>query len=115
MWDLTTRQPMDVAPLGHPDPVTAMATTGWAGGQTAVSGCWDGTVRAWDVETGCPVGTTWTFPAPVQALAVSPHGRVVVSVAGGLALMQLGVDDWPPGSSTAHTRTGPLPGQLPMW
>lgn len=45
----------------------------------AITGCLDGRVRCWDVRTGTCVRTWHGHTDAVQALAVSPNGRFVLS------------------------------------
>jgi WD40 repeat protein len=51
-------------------------------GQQAVSASWDGTLKVWDLETGCELRTFAGHSSPVTCVAVCPDGRGAVSASG---------------------------------
>ncbi|KAG8791588.1 hypothetical protein FRC12_008701 [Ceratobasidium sp. 428] len=64
--------------IDHDDRVNAVACS--SDGRRIVSGSWDGTVRAWDAETGAPVGDPLVgHSSRVTSVAYSPDGRHIVS------------------------------------
>ncbi|MEU2673125.1 hypothetical protein ABZ622_30545 [Streptomyces sp. NPDC007164] len=73
VWDLTTREQVGEPLTGHDDEVGAVATGVVDGRPVAVTGSDDGTVRVWDLSTYRQTGPALTFPAPVKAVAVTPH------------------------------------------
>lgn len=62
---------------GHTGSVLAVSLT--RGGEMAVSGSQDKTVRAWDVSTGCCVRTLSGHTDLVNAVSVTRDGRLAVS------------------------------------
>jgi WD40 repeat protein len=48
-------------------------------GQQAVSASWDGTLKVWDLETGCELRSFAGHSSPVTCVAVCPDGRRAVS------------------------------------
>ncbi|MFE6684247.1 hypothetical protein [Streptomyces sp. NPDC057729] len=73
VWDLATREQVGEPLIGHTDWVLAVATGVVDGRTVAVTGSRDGTVRVWDLTTHRQTGPALTFPAPVKAVAVTPH------------------------------------------
>ncbi len=73
--------PGEIHRFDHEVHVRQLAVT--PNGQWAVSGCEDGTVWVWDVASKAKV-THWKAASePIQALAVSPDGRWILSSGGG--------------------------------
>ncbi|MGY3680393.1 hypothetical protein [Streptomyces sp. TE33382] len=73
VWDLTSGKQIGKPLTGHDGEVWAVATEVVDGRPIAVSGSWDGTVRVWDLITHRQRGPALTFPAPIHAVAVTPH------------------------------------------
>ena len=69
--------PLQHTLAGHDRTVQAVAVS--ADGRRAVSGGSDGTVQAWDLDTGEPLRTLAGHDGPVQAVAISADGRRGVS------------------------------------
>jgi WD40 repeat protein/tRNA A-37 threonylcarbamoyl transferase component Bud32 len=70
-----TCKPLGVA-LSHSDAVGAAAFS--PDGQTIWTGCRDQTVRRWDSRTGLVLGPPWVLRRPVNRLALSNDGRLLV-------------------------------------
>ncbi|AXE82242.1 hypothetical protein [Streptomyces atratus] len=82
VWDLTTREQVGEPLTGHTDDVRAVATGVVDGRTIAVTGSDDGTVRVWDLTTHRQTGPALTFPAPIEAVAVTPHNTHLTVVFG---------------------------------
>ncbi|MGW1848867.1 WD40 repeat domain-containing protein, partial [Streptomyces sp. NPDC001966] len=82
VWDLTTGQQVGEPLTGHTDDVRAVATGVADGRPIAVTGSDDGTVRVWDLTTHRQTGPALTFPAPIEAVAVTPHNTHLTVVFG---------------------------------
>ncbi|MFF3959869.1 WD40 repeat domain-containing protein [Streptomyces sp. NPDC001890] len=87
MWDLTTGQQIGEPLTGHTGTVLTMATGVVEGRSVAVTGGADRQVRVWDLATGRPIGRDLVFPAPVNAVAVAPDGRLVVGFGHEVAVL----------------------------
>ncbi|KAG9079516.1 hypothetical protein FS749_008455 [Ceratobasidium sp. UAMH 11750] len=109
--DLVTSQSVQVF-KGHTGPVTCLAFFEVNQKTILLSGSWDQTIRAWDVETGALISTTKAHSDFLKTLLVIPHLALLVSgssdkhiklwdltslTSSTPALTQIG-------SSTAHTR-----------
>jgi WD40 repeat protein len=78
LWDVATGQPV-LAQLGHRDAVTALAASATDG--TVFTAGRDGTIRHWDPSSGQELGLIARFAGPVEALALSPDGTILLVVA----------------------------------
>jgi WD40 repeat protein len=78
VWDLADGQPVARPLTGHTDTVRAVACMVLDGRPVAVTGSADRTVRVWDLTTGRCVDQ-WPLWDQVAAVAISPHGLLVVA------------------------------------
>ncbi|WP_437924642.1 effector-associated domain EAD1-containing protein [Sorangium sp. So ce291] len=62
---------------GHTKSVWAVALL--PGGLTAISASHDGTLKQWDISSGCELRTLAGHPEPANGVAVTPDGRFAVS------------------------------------
>ncbi|KAG9103127.1 hypothetical protein FRC06_000153 [Ceratobasidium sp. 370] len=99
--DLVTGQTVQVF-KGHTGPVTCLAFFEASQATILLSGSWDQTIKAWDVETGMLISTTKAHSDFLKTLLVVPHLGLLIS-----------------GSSDKHiklwdltTLTSPTPGPL---
>ncbi|KAH7341883.1 WD40-repeat-containing domain protein [Rhizoctonia solani] len=101
---------------GHTGPVTCLAFFKPESDRTILlSGAWDQTIKAWDVETGKLLSTTKAHSDFLKTLLVIPHLKLLVSGSSDkhIKLWDLSVLDSPSthneslvqvGSTTGHTR-----------
>jgi WD40 repeat protein len=73
IWDATTGDCLRT--LAHDDEVVTATFHPHPGRRVAVTGCVDGTVRMWNLDTGQPIGRVMKHRDWVRAVAVSPDGR----------------------------------------
>ena len=74
-WDAAAANPRAIC--AHPDGITRLAVH--ASRPIVVTACLDGRVRAWDVRSGACKAVFRGFRAPVQDLALSPDGTLVLA------------------------------------
>lgn len=84
-WDLVAGQPLPGRTLKHPQGVSSLAVS--ADGRTAVTGCNDGKVRIWNVESAT-VEQEIQGDAP-QVVSLSHDGRRIVSTDSASRLVRL--------------------------
>ncbi len=80
LWDVESGQPLRVC-TGHTNWVRSVAFS--PDGSRAVSGSWDGTVRVWDTTSGEELRVL-KHAGPVDSIAISPDGKVVLAAGGPL-------------------------------
>jgi RNA polymerase sigma factor (sigma-70 family) len=90
LWDVATGQQKGTV-AGHQERLTSVAYA--PNGKTIVTAAWDGTVRLWDAMSGKEIGrvdidpnkdasNTWSNPALMGHVALSPDGKLVAAVRG---------------------------------
>ncbi|KDN50599.1 hypothetical protein RSAG8_01097, partial [Rhizoctonia solani AG-8 WAC10335] len=101
---------------GHTGPITCLAFFKPGGDRTILlSGAWDQTIKAWDIETGNLLSTTKAHSDFLKTLLVIPHLKLLVSGSSDkhIKLWDLNVLTSPTthtesltqiGSTTGHTR-----------
>jgi len=77
LWDIGTAR--ELLRLWHPQGLRGSALVNGSKSARAVTGCFDGVVRLWDLETGRLIGPLARHSDRVEAVAVSPDGRFVLS------------------------------------
>ncbi|MFE2935889.1 hypothetical protein [Streptomyces sp. NPDC059278] len=110
MWDLTTGKQVGKPLTGHDDEVWAVATGVVDGRPIAVTGSRDKSVRVWDLSTHRQTGPALTFPAPIEAVAVTPHNtHLTVTFGHDIATLSLPLTNQPnrPVQSIQPRRAGP--------
>ncbi|MET9658640.1 hypothetical protein [Streptomyces sp. NPDC006510] len=78
LWDATTAEQISVLLTGH-GTVTCVASAVIDHRALAAIGTRHGTVRVWDLGADTQVGTDLLFPMPVDAVGITPAGRIAVA------------------------------------
>jgi WD40 repeat protein len=85
LWDTATSKPRGEA-LEHDEHEGLLAATFSPDGRTVITAGWDQTARRWDAATGKPLGAPLRHEGPVNAVTVSPDGKLLLTGSGNWAL-----------------------------
>jgi len=77
--------------LAADEPISAFAVS--EDGQIAVSGHYDGTIRAWDLATGMQIDEVSLFQTPIQQVLITPDRLLLAATDGESGIKLVGLED----------------------